>query len=57
MKSRRSISFVSAYQLYLAMMKAEYSKHKDKKETQEVCDQFKRTLGNKDVVVHFVGVW
>ena len=57
MKSCVSCSFVSAYQLYLAMMKAEHSKHKDKKETQELCDQFKRTLGNKEVVVHFVGVW
>lgn len=48
---------VSAYQLYLAMIKVKQGQHNDLDRTQQLCDQFKQTLGYEDVTVHFVGVW
>ena len=51
------ISSVSAYQLYLAMMKVKQDKDSDLEATEKLCGQFLRTLCYKGVTVHFVGVW
>ena len=51
------MSSVSAYQLYLAMMKVEQRKDKDLEATKKLCRQFMRTLCYKGATVHFVGVW